>query len=127
MRKWLRYGLALAVTLVALVAVGRSPRERADEPRVRELDADAVRQATQVRIQEARLTSLWTEGRLVECLAPALYPDQAEGARLSGALRVVHADAKRHEVAVIPSTPVYVSVRRGANSPGLQLVQLLAV
>jgi hypothetical protein len=120
----MRYWVALAVAVMAFIAIGRASRERAEEPRVRELDADATREVVRVRVDEARLRSLWTEGRFVECLAPALYKGASEGARLGGAL---HYDSKGRLARVIAPTPAYVSVRRGANSPGLHLAGVLAV
>jgi hypothetical protein len=124
MRKWMRYWVALAVTVMAFIAIGRASRERDEEPRVRELDAEATRDVARVRVAEARLRSLWTEGRFVECLAPALYKDSSAGARLGGALQY---DSRDRLARIVAPTPAYVSVRRGANSPGLHLAGVLAV
>ncbi len=124
MRKWMRYWAALVMTLVAFIAVGRASRERAEEPRVRELDADSTREFARVRVAEARARSLWTEGRFVECLAPALYQGATDGARLGGQMQY---DPDARFVRLVDPTPAYVSVRRGANSPGLHLAAVLAV
>lgn len=124
MRKWMRYWVALAVTVMAFITVGRASRERAEEPRVRELNADTAREMSRIRVEEARLRSLWTEGRFVECLAPAFYQGASDGARLGGEL---HYDAEGRLTRVVAPTPAYVSVRRGAHSPGLHLAAVLAV
>jgi hypothetical protein len=128
-------------------------REIAEEPRVRELDAEAVRKATTVRISEAKAFSLWSGGRIVECLAPAHYAGATNAAQFGAVMRFApegHAlapavvelatlplrqtriavasatDLGPNVVQFVPAMKARVNVRRSANSPGLELAALLA-
>jgi hypothetical protein len=153
MRKWVRYAAGLVAAAATLVAVARALREPADEPRVRHLDAEGARRATTVRIDEARAFSLWSGGRIVECLAPAHYAGAANGARFGAVMRLARAgealapavvelaavplrqtriavasveQAAPNVVQFVPAMMARVRVSRHANSPGLELAALLA-
>ena len=81
-RHWVGLFAALIAALVTFMAIGRTPRPREEEPRVRLVDADTTAHMKATRAEMARIASLWLEGRGVECLVPATYgPD--ESARFS--------------------------------------------
>jgi hypothetical protein len=153
MRDWVRYAAGLIAAVATLAAMARALRGPAEEPRIREINAIAARDATTVRASEARAFSLWTGGRIVECLAPAHYAGAANGARFGAVMRLARAGealapaivelavlplrnsqvtlTAEHEAApnVVKFTPAMaarVRVSRHANSPGLELAALLA-
>ncbi|MEJ0023576.1 MAG: hypothetical protein WDN76_09235 [Alphaproteobacteria bacterium] len=153
MRNWVRYAAGFIAALATLTAIARAVRGPAEEPRTRELDAEAVRKATTVRIDEAKAFSLWSGGRIVECLAPAHYAGAANGARFGAVMRLARAgealapavfelaalplrhtriavasveEAAPNVVKFVPASTPRVKVSRSANSPGLELAALLA-
>jgi hypothetical protein len=153
MRNWLRYAAGVIAAFATLTAIARTASASSDEPRVRTLDADATRKATTVRIDEAKAFSLWSGGRIVECLAPAHYAGATNAAQFGAVMRfapegnalapaVVELTAvplRQTRIAVaraaelapnvvqfVPAMKSRVSVRRSANSPGLELAALLA-
>jgi hypothetical protein len=153
MRDWVRYAAGVIAAVATLAAMARALRAPAEEPRIREINAIATRDATTVRVSEARAFSLWNGGRIVECLAPAHYAGAANGARFGAVMRLARAgealapaivelavlplrktqmtlsavsDAAPNVVKFVPAIPSRVRVVRHANSPGLELAALLA-
>lgn len=153
MRNWVRYAAGLIAAVATLAAMARALREPSEEPRIRQLDADTARRATTVRISEAKAFSLWSGGRIVECLAPAHYAGAANGARFGAVMRLARAgealapavvelaalplrhtriavaaveEAAPNVVQFVPAVAARVKVSRSANSPGLELAALLA-
>ncbi|MGE3304057.1 MAG: hypothetical protein AB7M12_13205 [Hyphomonadaceae bacterium] len=109
MRAWLRWAVAMTAALVTLFTIGRSLRERDDEPRVRQIGLNEARDANTIRPQTARALSLWSDGRCVECLAPALY--SAHEARFGDVMRL----ASSRLPTLAPGGAAIVSVRKSAK------------
>lgn len=153
MRNWVLFAAGLIAAVATFFAFARAPATAAEEPRIRDIDADEARRATSVRLGEALALSLWRDGRIVECLAPVRYAGASDGARFGAVMRlarhgealapaivelaalpvrkarltlVADGDAAPNVVRFTPATTPRVRVSRHANSPGLELAALLA-
>ena len=72
-RQWLSVTAALVAALVTFVAAGRPAKAREEEPRTRQLDYDTTLLVNTIHCDMARASSLWLDGRGLECRVAALY------------------------------------------------------